>query len=139
TVSEHHHRTDGPREQAMILAPSPIRLLAALLLSAWLPTARAEGPWLQEFDEAQAAAQRDGKHLLIDFGGSDWCAPCAWLKGRILSRPEFSESAGKHFVLVDIDDLARKPMPEGRKERYRKLKERYGIEAFPTVVLATAD
>jgi hypothetical protein len=28
---------------------------------------------------------------------------------------------------VDIDDLARKPMPAGRKERYRKLQERYGI------------
>src|SRR5262249_34838745 len=49
------------------------------------------------------------------------------------------ERAGKHFVLLDIDDLARKPMPKGRKERYQKLQKRYGIEAFPTVVLATPE
>src|SRR5262249_37426636 len=109
--------------------------------SVWLLPAsvRAEGPWFAEYEEAQAVAQRQGKDLLIDFGGSDWCAPCLWLKTRILSRPEFTERAVKHFVLVDIHDLARKPMPAGRKERYRKLQERYGIEAFPTLVLTTAD
>jgi thiol-disulfide isomerase/thioredoxin len=90
-------------------------------------------------DEAQAAARREGKDLLIDFGGSDWCAPCQWLKSRILTRPEFVGPAGKLFVLVDIDDLARRPMPAGRKERYQALQQRYGIAAFPTVVLATAD
>jgi thiol-disulfide isomerase/thioredoxin len=125
----------------MCKASSSVRLLGpALLLSVWLPaSARGEGPWVAEYAEAQAIAQREGKDLLIDFGGSDWCAPCQWLKTRILSRPEFSKQAAKHFVLVDIDDLARKPMPAGRKERYRKLQERYGIEAFPSVVLATAD
>jgi thiol-disulfide isomerase/thioredoxin len=125
----------------MIQASSSVRLLAvALLVSGWLPAAiGAEDPWLAEFEEAQAVAQRQGKDLLIDFGGSDWCGPCNWLKSRILSRPEFIQQAGKHFVLVDIDDLHRKPMPAGRKERYRKLQERYGIEAFPTVILAMAD
>jgi thiol-disulfide isomerase/thioredoxin len=122
-------------------ASSAVRLFAAaLLVSAGLPIiARAEGPWFAEYEEAQAIARREGKDLLIDFGGSDWCAPCERLKTRILSRSEFTERAAKHFVLVDIDDLARKPMPAGRKERYHKLQERYGIEAFPTVVLATAD
>jgi thiol-disulfide isomerase/thioredoxin len=122
-------------------ASPAVRLLAtALMLSAWPPAAaRAEEPWFAEYEPAQAVAQRDGKDLLVDFGGSDWCAPCQWLKTRILSRPEFGERAAKHFVLLDIDDLARKPMPAGRKERYRKLQERYGIEAFPTVILATAD
>jgi thiol-disulfide isomerase/thioredoxin len=122
-------------------APTSVRLLAtALLGTVWLPaSARAEGPWFAEYDQALAVAQREGKDLLIDFGGSDWCAPCQWLKRSILSRPEFSARAAKHFVLVDIDDLARKPMPAGRKERYRKLQQRYGIETFPSVVLATAD
>src|SRR5262249_56373429 len=72
-------------------------------------------------------------------GGGVWCAACAWLKDKIMTRPEFIAAAGPQFVLLDIDDLARKPMPEGRKERYRKLQQRYGVETFPTVVLATAD
>jgi thiol-disulfide isomerase/thioredoxin len=128
-------------EEAMSPIPSSVHvLLPALLVSLWLPAStRAEGPWLAEYEEAQAIAQRDGKDLLIDFGGSDWCAPCQLLKTSILSQPEFSDRAARHFVLVDIDDLHRKPMPAGRKERYKKLQERYGIEAFPTVVLATAD
>jgi thiol-disulfide isomerase/thioredoxin len=114
---------------------------AALAALAWLliPRAHAEEPWLLEFDEAQTAAQRDGKDLLIDFSGSDWCAPCKWLKDKILTRTEFIERASKHFVLLDIDDLARKPMPEGRKERYQKLQQRFGIETFPSMVLATPE
>jgi thiol-disulfide isomerase/thioredoxin len=117
----------------------PVAGALAALAFLLLPTAHAEEPWLQEFDDAQTAARRDGKDLMIDFSGSDWCAPCKWLKDKILTRPEFIAAAGKQFVLLDIDDLARKPMPEGRKERYRKLQQRYGIETFPTVVLATAD
>jgi thiol-disulfide isomerase/thioredoxin len=124
----------------MNCASFAVRLAVALLVSVWQPVcARAEGPWLAEYEQAQAAAQREGKDLLIDFGGSDWCGPCQWLKNKILSRPEFGQRAAKHFVFLDIDDLARKPMPAGRKERYRKLQERFGVEAFPTVILATAD
>jgi thioredoxin-related protein len=129
------------REETMNKVSCTIRLVAILLsMSLWLPNSgRAQGPWFVEYDEAQSTAQREKKDLLIDFGGSDWCAPCQWLKDRILSRPEFSDKAEKHFVLVDIDDLARKPMRADRKDRYHKLQERYGIEAFPSVVLATPD
>jgi thiol-disulfide isomerase/thioredoxin len=113
--------------------------LPALLLTVSL---RAAGDgWFEEFEPAQAEARRSGKDLLIDFGGSDWCAPCKWLKERIASKPEFITAATKHFVLVDIDDLRRatSKMPEGRKERYRALQQRYGIETYPSVVLATPE
>ena len=95
--------------------------------------------WLHEFDEASAAAQRDGKDLLIDFSGTDWCGPCQKLWNQTLSKPEFIERAGRQFVLLDVDNLAVTAMPEGRKARYEALQERYGIQAFPTVVLATAE
>lgn len=101
--------------------------------------ARGGDPWFLEFEEGQAAAERDGKDLLIDFGGSDWCLPCRRLKERVLSKPEFIERAGKEFALVDIDLPFRSPIPADRKERYQKLQERYGISSFPTVVLAMAD
>ncbi len=101
--------------------------------------AAAEGPWHGEYEAARAEAARSGKDLLIDFGGSDWCLPCRSLKTRILSRPDFVGRAAKHFVLVDIDDLHRTPMPPDRKQRYQELQQRYGIEVFPTVVLATPE
>ena len=115
------------------------RTTLALVLTA---TAFASGDgWLQDYAAAQAVARRDGRDLLIDFGGSDWCAPCKWLKERITSKPEFIAEAGKYFVLVDIDDLRRptSKMPADRKERYRALQGRYGIETFPSVVMTTPD
>jgi thioredoxin-related protein len=122
-----------PEEFAMRL-----RILALLLVLAPATTATAaEDAWFVEYDKAQAEAERLGKELLIDFGGSDWCLPCQRLKARILDRPEFVRLAAEQFVLLDVDDLQRTKMPEGRKERYEKLQQRYGVEAFPTVVLAT--
>ncbi|MSU25374.1 MAG: thioredoxin family protein [Opitutus sp.] len=122
--------------------PHTLRL-AALGMSLALagPALAAGDGWLEEFDAAQAVARREGRDLLIDFGGSDWCAPCKWLKERIASKPEFIATAGKYFVLVDIDDLRRatSKMPEGRKERYRALQQRYGIDTFPSVVMTTPD
>ncbi len=87
-------------------------VLFALLLSGSVSLA-GDG-WHQDFDAAQAVARCDGHDMLIEFGGSDWCAPCRWLKDRITSKPEFIAAAGKHFVLVDIDDLRRatSKMPE---------------------------
>ncbi|HEY2158523.1 MAG TPA: thioredoxin family protein [Isosphaeraceae bacterium] len=99
----------------------------------------ATDPWHLEFDDGQAAARREGKDLLIDFGGTDWCLPCRWLKERVLSKPEFIDRAAKEFALVDIDLPLRTPIAADRKARYQKLQERYGIISFPTVVLATSD
>src|SRR5437773_945905 len=101
--------------------------------------ARADDGWLHEFDEAATVATRLGKDILIDFSGTDWCGPCKRLWDQTLSRPEFIELASRRFVLLDIDNLAREAMPEGRKERYDALQKRYGIRAFPTLVMATAE
>ncbi len=108
-------------------------------VAALVVTAVRTDSWYLEFDEGQSAARREGKDLLIDFGGSDWCLPCQRLKERVLSKPEFIERAGKEFALVDVDLPFRSPIPADRKARYQKLQERYGISSFPTVVLAASD
>jgi thioredoxin-related protein len=95
--------------------------------------------WFVEFEPAQAAAKAQGKDLLIDFGGSDWCIPCGLLKERILSKPEFIELATRQFILVDIDNLLQSEMPAGRKERYQALQKAFRVETFPSVVLATPE
>jgi thiol-disulfide isomerase/thioredoxin len=115
-------------------------LLVAFAGLATVPV-RAGESWFLEFEEGRAAAKAQGKDLLIDFGGSDWCGPCKWLKERVLSKAEFIERASGQFVLVDIDLLlsGRVPFPADRKQRYEKLQDRYGISSVPTVVLASAD
>jgi thiol-disulfide isomerase/thioredoxin len=111
----------------------------ALLVGLVAPPVGAGEAWCLEFEEGQAAAKARGKDLLIDFGGSDWCMPCKWLKERVLSKSEFIELASRKFVLVDIDLLYRTPMPAERKNRYEELQTRYGIATVPTIVLALAD
>ena len=113
-----------------------ILLLGCVALPA---LAAADDDWLHEFNEAAAAAKQQGKDILIDFSGTDWCGPCQRLRRETLIQREFVELASRRFVLLDIDDLARKEMPNGRKERYKALQKRYGIQAFPTIVLATAE
>jgi thiol-disulfide isomerase/thioredoxin len=114
-------------------------LVALAVLSA--SDVRGEEAWYLEFEAGRAAADAKGKDLLIDFGGSDWCLPCRWLKDRVFSKSEFVERATREFVLVDIDLplTGRTRIPADRKQRYEKLQERYGITSFPTVVLATPD
>jgi thioredoxin-related protein len=99
----------------------------------------ADDEWFVEFEPAKSAAKEQQKDLLIDFGGSDWCYPCKVLKEKILSQPTFIELAGKHFILVDIDDQHRGEMPAGRKQRYQTLQKEYDVETFPSVVLATPE
>jgi thioredoxin-related protein len=122
-----------------LLCSAVLLVLAGLFTTA--PPARGGESWYLEFEEGQAAAKVQGKDLLIDFGGSDWCLPCRWLKERVFSTPEFVERAGGEFVLIDIDTPVtnRVKIPAERKQRYEKLQERYGITTFPTVVLATPD
>ena len=101
-------------------------------------TDRSHDGWFAEFPPALAEAQKLGKDMLIDFGGSDWCAPCKWLKENILVKPEFNERAAQSFVLVDIDALARGLSPE-RKARYVELQKRYRVGTFPSVFLTTPE
>lgn len=94
--------------------------------------------WFAEMPAALAQAKKTGMDMLIDFGGSDWCAPCKWLKEYILTKPEFNEKAAPHFVRVDIDTLAKGLSPE-RKARYLALQKQYRVGTFPSVFLATPE
>lgn len=109
------------------------------LMGLTAPPIRAGEAWYVEFEAGRAAAEAQGKDLLIDFGGSDWCAACKWLKDRVFSKAEFIERASNAFVLVDVDLLVRSPIPADRKRRYEELQKRFAVASFPTVVLAMSD
>ncbi len=102
-----------------------VALLSALAGVVMAPV-RAGESWYVEFEEGRAAAKAEGKDLLIDLGGSYWCAACKWIKDRVFSKAEFIERAGGALVLVDIDLPVRSPIPADRKRRYEELQERYG-------------
>ena len=133
--------------RSLVVSCAAVGLLAAgsRLLHAEDPAAGASDeapiPWVKVWADAKAQAKKDGKDLLIDFTGSDWCGWCKRLEGEVFSKKAFLDVATKQYVFVFLDF----PHDETLKaavadpELNAKLSQEFGVEGFPTIVLATAD
>jgi len=118
-----------------------IALLTAGALSG-PPVAVDDGAkWHADFDEAAKVAREEGKDLLVDFTGSDWCPPCIKLHDQVLTNDAFLSAVSDKFVLVALDfprnDEAKAKVPN--PERNRELAKMYGVTGYPTVMMMTAD
>jgi thioredoxin-related protein len=98
-----------------------------------------EADWLTDFSKAQAKAKADNRMVLMDFNGSDWCAPCKALRQNVLSSSEFVEYAKKHLVLLDIDFPKHKEQDKAQQQANQALAEKFGVEGYPTVVVLNSD
>jgi len=100
--------------------------LAALLLATVLPHAAAAAPLYPEvarasadIEAAQQQAAREGKRVLVDFGG-DWCTDCKILDINF-KRPENAALLASRFVVVHVNVGAK-----GITDNF-PVAERYGI------------
>ncbi len=115
-----------------------VRILAVVAcLAANLVIADDEG-WMEDFEAAKAKASAEGKDLLIDFTGSDWCGWCIKLKSEVFDQEAFKTAAPKIFVLVELDYPQQKPQSDAIKAQNQKLQGEFGIEGFPTIYLTDA-
>lgn len=91
-------------------------------------TAAQPAPVVWGADEAAgvAAARRDGKPLIVDFGAT-WCVPCQQLEHQTFVDPRVLAELGR-FVLVRVD-------ASDADDRSKALQEKYGSTALPLVVL----
>ncbi len=112
-------------------------LFAALLLGA--SAVRASEGWLTRMDEALAAAKQQDRLILVNFTGSDWCPPCMKLKGEVLSAPAFQQHAQESLVLLEVDFPRRRELSPEQRNHNQELAARFGIEAFPTLLLLDSD
>jgi len=113
--------------------------IAALLIAAALarPAAAAKG-WTENVAEAQARAAKEGKDLLMDFTGSDWCGWCIRLKREVFSQEPFATEAPKKFVFVMLDFPRRRKMPAAVKKQNAEWRDKFGVRGYPTIMLADA-
>lgn len=90
-------------------------------------------------EDALAKAKESGKHVFVDFTGSDWCPPCMALHQKILTQTTFLEYAKKNLEMVILDFPRQKQQFAEQKAYNQGLAEKYKIEGFPTVVIFDGD
>ena len=95
--------------------------------------------WTVSFAEAKAQAAKEGKSILMEFTGSDWCPPCKTLQKNVLSQEVFKKDIPEHFVLLKLDSPRDKSRQTPEEiEQYKKLSEQYKVKGVPTIFLADA-
>lgn len=108
--------------------------LLSVLITASAATG-SEADWLINYEDALAKAKAENKPILIDFTGSDWCGWCVKLDKETFSKSEFQDFARDHLILLELDFPQSKDQDASIKEQNSKLKNQYGVQGFPTLVL----
>jgi protein disulfide-isomerase len=89
--------------------------------------------WLVDLDEAYTFSKRDGKPILANFTGSDWCGWCKRLTASVFSKPEFKSWASQHVILLELDFPRRFQIPEKYRRQNYSLKNAFKITGYPTI------
>lgn len=100
------------------------------------------GSWLTDFTKAQEEARTQQKHILLNFSGSDWCAPCILMKREVFEKEVFQNFATKNLILVRADFPRNKKnqLDAAQKSHNEKLAERYNPQGkFPLTLLLDAE
>jgi thioredoxin-related protein len=120
-----------------------VTTMGLLALGGWLmlqpgPAAAANPDWLTDMQKAQDIAAKEKKDLLINFTGSDWCGWCLRLKDEVFTKEGFEKASDK-FVLVEMDFPQDESLvPPKTREQNELWSDRFGVQGFPTIVLADA-
>ena len=97
------------------------------------------GDWGTDLPAALAEAKKEGKLVLMDFTGSDWCPPCQALHNNVLSRQAFVDYAEKRLVLVELDFPQRRELPPDLKKKNVALQKKFNVVGFPTLIVLDND
>ena len=95
-------------------------------------------PWVMDISVAREMASKEGKDILINFTGSDWCGWCKRLDAEVFVHPVFHETAGKQYIYLYLD------FPRGEEAMAKVIDEalnnenrdQMSVNGFPTIILA---
>lgn len=117
-----------------------ISILCAALAAAAAAAGPVRGVWTDDWQAVAQTARTNGTPVLLYFSGSDWCPHCERLERDAFSRAAWTDWASTNLYLVQVDfpaDSSRQaPL---RRAVNRALAERFGVEAFPALVLLSSD
>ena len=95
--------------------------------------------WQTNYDTALKMAASQGKLVLADFTGSDWCYYCIRLRKDVLDEPGFSAWAKSHFVLLEIDMPENPDFNATLRRQNEQLCKQYGVDSYPTLLVLDAN
>lgn len=78
----------------------------------------------ERFDRVLKMAEEEQKAVFLDFY-ADWCAPCKWLDAGPFRDVRAAEYYNKHLIALKVD---------AEKGQGVALAQRYGIQAYPTLI-----
>ena len=114
-----------------------VRVALAAVIFTLAGNAFAEEGWLVSFEKAKEQAAKEGKPILMEFTGSDWCPPCKALHKNVLVKDVFKKEMPKHFVLLKLDNPKDKSKQTPEEiEQYKKLSKEYKITGVPSILLS---
>jgi len=110
-----------------------------LVLVAITLGANTHAAWQTDLRAARAQAQREGKAILVNFTGSDWCGWCIKLKKEVFDKPHFRGYAKDNLVLVEIDFPRKKLQSIKKRKQNEALASKYGVRGYPTILILDAN
>ena len=111
-------------------------IIALLLFTGSFAAEAQELVWETNVTKAMEVSNKTKKPLLLFFTGSDWCGWCIRLQKEVLKTPEFAAWAKENVVLVELDYPRKSPQTDAIKKQNNELQMAFGIQGFPTIVLA---
>jgi thiol:disulfide interchange protein len=108
---------------------------AALVLAASVAHA---ADWTEDYASAIAQAKKEHKLVLLDFTGSDWCVWCQRTDKEVFATQKFKDFADQKLILVKLDFPNAKPQTDALKAQNAGLRDKYGVEGYPTLVVLDA-
>lgn len=104
------------------------------------PALSASNPgWLVDLDEAYEISKKEGKPIMANFTGSDWCGWCKRLTASVFSKPEFQSWAEENVVLLELDFPRRKQLPQEYVQQNNMLRNSFKIAGYPTIWVFNAE
>lgn len=89
-------------------------------------------------ERAQKNAREQHKAILLNFSGSDWCAPCIRMHKNIFESASFTAWANQHLIMVNADFPREKKrqLPAAIQQQNNRLADTYNAQGiFPLTIL----